>query len=246
MPDIIRRKKAFSLCLDLLFPPRCPVCHGIAPWGKEICPECVKKLPYVTGKRCRKCGKPVEPYETLCDDCRRMSHFYDEGIGLFLYDETMRETMAYLKYKGRKEYGRALGELLADAVPDLIHRWNPDVIVPVPVHPDRLRERGYNQAEEIAKPLAARYCLPVRNDLVVRQGKTVAMKKLSREERMENMRRAFSVSAEEKVPKKILIIDDIYTTGATVDAMSQLLLERGAVHVWFLTVCIGMGFMVRY
>lgn len=246
MPDLIRKKTLSGAVLDLIYPPHCPICHDLAPWGMDMCPECRKKLPYVTTKRCRKCGKPVESFETFCDDCRKVPHAYDEGMGLFLYDETMKETLVYLKYKGRKEYGRVLGRLLAEAVPDKIRLWKPDVIVPVPVHRDRLRTRGFNQAEVIARPIADRYGIPLENGLVVRTAKTVANKRLTRAERLVNMQKAFSVANGAHVPANVLIVDDIYTTGATIDAMSTCLRERGAKHVYFLTVCIGMGFMVRY
>ncbi|MEE3420459.1 MAG: ComF family protein [Lachnospiraceae bacterium] len=240
------KSKFYENVLDLVYPRRCPICHGIAPWGEDICPECREKLPFVTTKRCRKCGKPVEDFETLCDDCKATPHIYDEGMGLLLYNETMRDTMAYLKFKGRREYGAVLGRVLAASVPDKIRRWQPDAVVPVPVHRDKLISRGYNQAEEIARPLAERYGIPLRTDLVVRREKTAAMKALNKKERFQNLKGAFAVPDGVRVPPRILIVDDIYTTGATIDAMSAVLIDNGAAHVYFLTVCIGMGFMVRY
>ena len=99
--------------LDLLFPPRCPVCHGLAPVGEDFCPGCREKLPVIRTRRCRKCGKPVPAGESLCEACREGGYLFDEGLGLCLYAGSMKKTMSYLKYRGRAEYGRKLGRVLA-------------------------------------------------------------------------------------------------------------------------------------
>ena len=91
--------KVTSFALDLLYPRRCPICHEPAPAGKKICPACRKKLPYIETKRCRKCGKPVEDREIMCEDCKKTEHVYTAGIGVFRYDETMRGTISYYKFK---------------------------------------------------------------------------------------------------------------------------------------------------
>jgi ComF family protein len=247
MPDIRRALKDTGReVLQILYPAHCPICHGIAPYHEAICPECRKKLPYIRGKRCRLCGKPVEDSEIYCDDCQKIRHFYQEGMGIFLYDDVMRETMSYLKYKHRKEYGRILGELVYEAAREKIRIWNPQAIIPVPMHKSKMETRGYNQAEEIARPIAERFGVPLCTDLLFRREKTAAMKDLSAVERRDNMRHAFAVSDKNAVPKRILLVDDIYTTGATIDACAEALRAAGAGQITFLTVCIGMGFMVRY
>lgn len=232
--------------LGILYPARCPICHGIAPYHQEICPECKEKLPYIKGKRCRICGKPVEDSEILCDDCQKIRHLYNEGIGVFLYDDVMRETMSYLKYKNRREYGRVLGNLVFEETKEKIRIWDPDMVIPVPMHPKKEAVRGYNQAREIALPIAERAGIPLRTDLLRRTEQTAAMKNLTAKERRENLVHAFSVEAGRTVPERILLVDDIYTTGATIDACAASLRASGAVRITFLTVCIGMGFMVRY
>lgn len=231
--------------LQILYPARCPVCHDIAPWHEEICPECRKKLPYVTTKRCRICGKPVEDSEILCDDCQKIRHSYEEGIGVFLYDDVMRETMSYLKYKHRREYGRVLGNLVFEYAREKIRLWQPEAVVPVPMYKKKMEERGYNQAEEIARPIAERSGIPLRTDLLFRTHKTEAMKNLTAVQRRQNLTHAFSTCSG-RMPKRILLVDDIYTTGATIDACAAALKAAGTARIYFLTVCIGMGFMVRY
>lgn len=236
-----------SFLLDLLYPPRCPVCDGILPWREKICPECRQKLPYVPGKRCRKCGKPVEDFEILCDDCRKTPHSYDEGRGVFLYNDVMKQTMIRLKYKHRREYGRTLGELVFEAERTAVMRWRPEAVVPVPIHRKKLDTRGYNQAEEIARPIAEAAGVPLLTDLLIRTRQTEAMKSLSPEERRQNLTGAFALGKEtKKLPERVILVDDIYTTGATIDACAQVLKQAGTRHVFFLAVCIGQGFMVRY
>lgn len=241
-------REAGTMTLDLLYPRRCPICHGIAPYGSRICPECRRKIPYIVTKRCLKCGKPVEEGMNFCDDCLKTPHSYTEGVGVFLYDDTMRQSIAELKYRGRPEYGEVLGDLVFGEMEEKIAYWKPDVIVPIPLHPDRLAKRGYNQAELIAGRIAERSGVPMESGLLARRNATRVMKKLDAKERKSNMSRAFEVpqNAKVQVPPKVLLVDDIYTTGSTIDAASEALLAAGARYVFFLTVCIGGGFMVRY
>lgn len=236
-----------TLLLDLLYPPRCPVCDGIAPWNDPICPECREKLPYVPGKRCIKCGKPVEPFENLCDDCRKLPHVYDEGRGVFLYNDVMKQTMIRLKYKKRREYGKTLGRLVFEAERKTITGWHPEAVVPVPIYKKKLEMRGYNQAEEIARPIAEGAGVPLLSNLLVRVRQTEAMKSLTAVERRKNLTDAFALGMHLRRPlQSVILVDDIYTTGATIDACAQVLKRAGTGHIYFLAVCIGQGFMVRY
>ncbi|MBQ6377058.1 MAG: ComF family protein [Lachnospiraceae bacterium] len=232
--------------MDLLYPPRCPVCGGIAAKGERVCPACREKLPRIEGPRCVKCSKPVEDGVLLCDDCRGKDHAYDCGFAAFLYDDVMREIISDCKYRGRREYCRTLGVLLFEVSGQFISGRRPDVIVPVPLHPHRLAKRTFNQAEEIAASFGLMAQIAVEPRLLWRVQETGAMKKLSAGERTGNLRGAFLVPDGEEVPERVLLVDDIYTTGNTVDAAAHALKERGARRVDFLTVCIGSGFMVRY
>lgn len=235
--------------LDLLFPPRCPVCHGLAPAGEDLCPGCREKLPVIRTHRCRKCGRPVPAGESLCEACREGGHLFDEGLGLCLYDDTMKKTMSYLKYRGRAEYGRKLGRVLAEEEAERIAVWRPAAVVPVPVHPARLRSRGYNQAELIAGGVSEVCGIPLRTDLIFRKKETAAMKNLSADERKEALADAFAVVKDRKeagVPGRALLVDDIYTTGATLDACAHVLRGLGVRCVYFLTVCTGGGYLSRF
>ena len=242
----MRSKKGFTdLALDLLYPRRCPVCGQTAPFGRKICPQCRRRLPVIETRRCRKCGKPVEDFDALCPDCEKTEHLYDRGLGIYRYDETMRRAMAELKYKGRLEYGEAFGELLYENARSELMLWKPDCLIPIPLHPARERERGYNQAEVISRALAAKSGIPVRTDILFRTLDTDRMKELTAKERMYNMMRAFTAEKQDTVRRAVLI-DDIYTTGTTMDAASAALRQAGIDEIYFLAVCIGAGFMVSY
>lgn len=232
--------------LNVLYPARCPVCDRPAPFGTDICPDCLMRLPVIGTRRCAKCGKPVEDFEKYCEDCAKNPPVYTCGLGIFLYDEQMKRTMALLKYKGRREYGAVLGRLVYERARGELLRWRPQIIVPVPIHPERKKARGYNQAEEIARPIAALSGIRLSPELLVRRERTGPMKKLSRAERFSNMRNAIAVRPGAFVPDRVLVVDDIYTTGATVNAAAGALRDAGARQIYFLSVCIGAGFMVTY
>ena len=225
---------------DLLFPRRCPVCGGIPPDFARICPECVNRLPWIRGKRCLKCGKPVEDAEVLCSDCMLRPHDFDRGTGIFLYEDVMREAVSGLKYRGRKEYGETLGLLMGRCALPCIREWKAGALIPVPVHRSRLAARGYNQAEVLAEGISRVTGLPVL-DCLMRTEKTTAMKKLTREERKRAVGKAMALKPGKRVPERVIIVDDIYTTGATVDSCAAVLRSGGAGRVFFITLAIGGG-----
>ena len=240
------KHKLPNLLTDLLYPPRCPICGQPAPFGLKICPECRLRLPVIESKRCRKCGKPIEDFEVFCPDCAKEEHLYDRGLGIFMYDETMKRAISELKYKGRREYGEAFGDLLYENARSELMYWKPDCLIPIPLHPARARERGYNQALIISEALSARCGIPTRSDILVRTMETDRMKELSAKDRMNNLMRAFSASGDCRGVRRAVLIDDIYTTGATIDAASAVLRRAGIDEIYFLAVCIGGGFMVSY
>lgn len=167
------------------------------------------------------------------------------GGAVLLYTGQMQESMARFKQGGRAEYGKVYGRLLWDAKREWLQRIREPVLVPVPVHSKRYRKRGYNQAEEIAKEMARLSGLPMRSDLLVRVKHTAPQKELSKRERSRNLQGAFRCRADYRKlclqGKCAIIIDDIYTTGSTVEACSQTLLQAGFDKVYFLCVCIGKG-----
>ena len=226
--------------LNILYPERCPVCHNILRGKGKVCPPCGKKLPYTKEPRCQKCGKEIEKTEVeYCRDCQRFSHAFDKGRGVFVYEQTMRKSISMFKYHNRREYAAFYAEEMYRRCSNFLKNCNPEVIVPIPIHKQKRRKRGFNQAELVAKELGKLLKLPVDTDCLVRFEKTTPQKELTRRERKENLKRAFRIGKLRKPYERVLIIDDIYTTGATIDAVCEILRENRVKNLFFLTICVG-------
>lgn len=226
--------------VDLFFPQVCPFCERIMDYKKGlVCTSCIQVLPFIE-TRCGKCGKSISEQDEICDDCRKTKHAFEEGRAVFKYEGTIAQSLLNYKYNGRRSYGTVYAMWIEKCLGDWIRSVNPDVIIPVPIHKKRLRERTYNQAEIIGKELAKRLALPFDANYVYRKKNTSPQKKLSALERMRNMQDAFVIKDSNLKNKTILIVDDIYTTGLTMDAMAGVLMNAGAKKVFFVTVSAGV------
>lgn len=232
-----------KILLDMIYPKRCPVCGGIAAEKSAgICPECANKLTFVKEPYCLKCGKPIEDEsEEYCSDCKKKKHFYKEGRAVLVYDEYSSKSIYGFKYNGRREYARYYGKIIVSALSDKIKSWNPDVIIPVPVHSSKMKERGYNQAALIAKEVSKALSIPYNDSLIMRKTATRVQKNLGGNEREINLKKAFIVRENSVKLKSVLVVDDIYTTGSTIDAIAQCLMGAGIGEVYFVTLAIGRG-----
>ena len=236
-----------EILLDAMYPRRCPVCGEIVmPAGHLICPGCVGKLSWISGPVCKKCGKPVNTRETeYCPDCLRRPGDFEYGIALCCYDDVTRASMAKIKYQGRREYLDFYGAAMAARLGKKILNMRPDVLVPVPVHPARRRRRGFNQAEILAQRLSERLeevsgvRIPVESAWLLRTKKTLPQKELSPGERRKNLEQAFAPGAIPKDARSVVLIDDIYTTGSTVQACTKVLKNAGIQKVYTAVICIG-------
>ena len=229
---------------DWIYPRRCALCDGVLGKGERyVCSLCRGDLPQpVEEPRCMRCGKPLtDPEKEFCFDCGHYEQSFERGRGIFLYQGRIRESMMRFKFRGRKEYGAFFGGMMLLYGRDFLLQVRPQVIIPVPVHWRKLRTRGYNQAEVLAEIISSGLSIPLRTDLVLRKKFTVAQKKLNRKERKENLKRAFVVLPEAGRYERILLVDDIYTTGSTVNAIAGKLKEQGAGQIYVLTACIGGG-----
>ena len=230
-----------NLLLDFIFPQRCFVCDEILPWGKsELCEVCREKIQYNSGAVCFKCGKPVKEEEEYCYDCRRKSHLFVQGVALFPY-EYIRKSLYRYKYLGRQEYAAGYAKHMAYYLRQKQMQWKPDALIPVPLHRKKRKKRGYNQAELIARELGRYWNIPVITNLVIRTKNTRPMKEIDGTERQNNLKKAFKLGKNDVKLNTIIIIDDIYTTGSTIDAVSKVCLEAGIRNVYFMTVSIGYG-----
>ncbi|MFV0239039.1 MAG: double zinc ribbon domain-containing protein [Lacrimispora sphenoides] len=232
-----------SYFVDLLFPRRCPVCDEIVmPKGGLICPECVKKLSFVKNPVCKRCGKEVISTDMeYCFDCVRHKRTFEYGRALLNYDETAGSSMAKIKYKNKREYLDFYGEAIYVRYGKLIRRMEADVLVPVPVHPSRKKERGFNQAEILARRIGEHLGLAVCPSMLVRNKKTMPQKGLDPAGRLKNLEEAFSAGNMIGGVEGVILVDDIYTTGSTIEACTRALKKAGIKRVYFLAICIGRG-----
>lgn len=242
---MIKIRKQMKNVWDMIFPVRCPVCDKPVPYYERkegICGNCRKKLPIILNNRCYKCGRSIGKEEQeLCQDCRTKGkvHFYTRGLSLCSYNDIMRESIYRMKYGGRKEYADAYGRLMAKQFCGAVKRAGVDGIIPVPLHPKRKNQRGYNQAAVLARAFGEEAGIKVYEDYVARIIHTPPMKSLSAQERQNNLKRAFKIGQNDVKLKVTIVIDDIYTTGSTIDAVAKVLIEAGVLRVYFITLAIG-------
>lgn len=228
----------FSKILDYLYPPRCPVCDRIC--GKGICDPCRQKLVYIKEDFCLKCGKPLsDSRQEYCADCRKRKHAYLQGRALFSYQGVIRKSLYRLKYANKREYAHYYGEEMAKHLGKWILQKKITKIVPIPLHPARKRQRGYNQAALLARSIGLSMDIPVDEHLLYRVKKTVPQKELTGQERKVNLNGAFAVRRSIRPGERILLVDDIYTTGSTVDAAAECLMRAGSSRIYVITTAIG-------
>ena len=227
---------------DLLFPRRCPVCGGVAmPKGRLICPACLKQLSFVSSPACMKCGKEIGSRDQeYCADCIRRKKSFTRGFALLNYDSRAAVSMAAVKYHNKREYLDFYARAAALRFEKQFRQAGIQVIVPVPVHASRLKTRGFNQAAVLAEKLSAELGIPWE-ELLIRVKKTDPQKSLGSAERLKKLRGAFEAEQEAGKWERVLLVDDIYTTGSTAEICSRALLKTGVKQVFVFAVCIGHG-----
>ena len=226
---------------NAVYPRRCPACHdAVRPFGAVICEGCADRFVYVREPVCVRCGKELADGDgQICEGCRRIDNGLSGGVALFHYNDTARASMAKFKYEGRCEYADLYAQELLARYREKILCWKPRLIVPVPIHKSRLKERGYNQAAEVALRLGKALDIPVDQTLLLRKKKTAAQKELGAGERAENLRGAFAASRRAEGIESILLVDDIFTTGLTMKNCAEALKAAGVKKVYGCSVCIS-------
>ena len=218
-----------------LYPPYCLLCSRPSRSRHELCQHCQRDLPW-NRHACPRCALPMpaESDAPLCGRCLKSPPPWDSAYSPLIYDWPLDRLLQGFKFQSELATGRLLGELLADFLA-ASPAPRPDVLVPVPLHSARLRERGFNQALELTRPVSRRLHLHPDNLLCVRRINTAAQSKLDAQDRQRNLRDAFEV-CRPVTGAHVAILDDVITTGATVAALSKALREAGAarVTVWSL------------
>ncbi|MEZ5465988.1 MAG: ComF family protein [Lysobacteraceae bacterium] len=215
----------------LILPPRCLLCGQPGHDQRDLCAACAGELP-MNRSACGRCGIPLPTPAEACGDCLEKPPIFDATHALFRYAAPVDVLLMRLKFNGDLAAGRVLGELFADALlAERVKRGGIDALLPVPLHPRRLGERGYNQSLELARPLAKRSGLPILGDALRRRNHTAAQTGLDRKARQNNLRGAFEWTGNAAPPSRIALIDDTMTTGSTVAECARVLKRAGAEHV---------------
>ena len=232
-------KKKAEILLDMIYTKKCPMCHKILKEKNSlVCPDCFQKAIPMKEPLCMKCGRPVRMEEEYCQDCRSGVHHFTEGRSIFPYAEIWRQSLVRFKYYGCREYGDFYAKAISIYGRKYLERWKPQLIVPVPLHSRKKRMRGFNQAAYLAERVSRFTGIPWSDNLVIKIRNTKSQKKLNASQRKKNLRNAYLVTR--KITGfSVLVVDDVYTTGSTMDAMAMCLQGAGAKDVYFLTVCAG-------
>lgn len=212
--------------LGWLLPPRCVVCGDAGMPGRDLCAACHADLPW-QGPACTCCALPL-PTTGICGHCLQQPSPLDAVYAAFDYAFPLDRLLPRLKFHADFACGRVLAQCMAERFAALPR---PAAIVPVPLHPSRLRSRGYDQALELAKPIARALALPLLVDVLQRCRPTLAQSRLDANARQRNLRGAFIATTTTRLPAHIVLLDDVMTTGATLHAAAQALRHAGVARV---------------
>ena len=208
-----------------------------------FCRSCWDGIQPLQGPCCPRCGRPFRSSYALqyspnhaCGACRIDPPAYTRAWSLYLYESPLQEAVRLFKYNMKVSLADALGALMTQAMLEPVH-IDVDVIIPVPLHPTRLRTRQYNQSLLLADRVSRARHIPLSYDNLIRTRETAPQTELSRAVRLKNLRRAFAVRRpEDIVGKRVLIIDDVFTTGTTVNECAKILRKAGAADVYVCTL----------
>lgn len=219
-------RSTFSGLLKFILPASCAACHTA---GTPFCENCYQKLEWIEPPVCEHCGHSISREAALCASCRQALSTTCSIRAVVRFAGPIRPAIHALKY-GKQ---RGVAESLATIMIRGWKEWGSsvDIVLPIPLHVERYRMRGFNQSAEIAKPFAAAFQLPLNTNVIYRKTQTRPQVGLRKQARLENVRDAFYANSADVAGKKILLIDDVCTTGATLSAAADVLYQAGAVSV---------------
>ena len=245
-------KKIYEEAMEWIFPSDiyCICCGSLTGRGSlySLCDLCFKDIHWITGRTCTVCGKALEDQfrGRLCYNCMGREHRFRQGVSCMTYGLKERQMILDFKYNKKGYMGVKFGDILADRLCACAeqepHLLEADVILPVPIHKQRMRERGFNQSAVMARRLGQLTGIPVNESVLIRKKNTKLLRSMDPVSRDAAMRGAFEVTSGHKKDIKgmsILLLDDIMTTGATLDACAGVLLEAGAEAVDVITLASG-------
>ena len=232
---------------EILYPPECPVCQKLLTADEKgqihVHQSCYRRLKRIKSPMCMKCGKPViSRQQEYCFDCMHQKRSFESGHGLWLYDACSSASIFAYKYNRKREYALFYAQSLLHFYGEWIRSLRVQQIIPVPISVQKLRERGFNQAGLLAEHLGEKLEIPVNTHGLVRIHGTTPQKELGKIERRQNLEKAFRAGEGLGGIRRVLLVDDIYTTGSTIEYCTRALQAAGVEKVWFITLCIGGPF----
>lgn len=219
-----------NIIQDFWLPPTCLLCNSPGHNRWDICYDCYTELPWLR-RACLQCAITLpedSPLDIPCGECQQRPPAFDQTSAVFKHEQAIRYLITHLKFNAQFKHARLLGLLLAEALAQAPAR--PEAIIPMPLHPKRFQERGFNQSIEIAHTVAKQLQLPLYLNYCVRHRNTPHQTNLTRTERLKNMHNSFSVR--KPIPAQhVAILDDVMTTGSTLNELAVVLKNAGVQRV---------------
>lgn len=219
---------------NFLFPHTCLLCREKSDLNMDLCAPCKNDLPFMP-HACRYCAMPIAEGAEVCGECLKKTPIIDDMFALFSYEAPIAKLITSLKFQQHLTSSRLLGELMAEKLIAHLPKIDfvPQCIIPVPLHPRRLLMRGFNQAVELARPIAKQLPLPLEINACLRVKHTAPQTSLPAKQRQRNLKQAFAVNSDFKY-QSVAIVDDVFTTGGTVLELAKCLKKTGVqqIAVW--------------
>lgn len=220
-----------AILQKILLPYFCVCCRQRSDQESDLCRACMIALPYSLSA-CQQCARPMPPSQTtvrICGACLSKPPHFDHTYACFDYRSPIKKWISQLKFQQQLCYARILSDLMHQSA---LHWPTADVLIPVPLHAKRLRKRGFNQALELAKPISKQLAMPIDNSSCRRIRDTAAQSSLSANRRQHNVKNAFITTS--AIEGHVIIIDDVITTGHTVNELSRVIRQAGAkrIDIW--------------
>jgi ComF family protein len=236
-------RRGLETAVDLLYPPHCAVCETSIETGEWLCSPCTINVQRINKPRCENCSHPFHGLagnHFVCPNCEGQPFHFEFAVAVMKAGGTTRELIHRFKYAKEQRLAVLLGDWLADAFTDSRFNSFPvDLVVPVPLHAARQREREYNQSELLARHVAKIRKIPF-SDVLRRSRFTNTQTQFDRRERMRNLRDAFKLRNNASVDQlRIVLVDDVLTTGSTLDECARVLIDAGAARVCAIAVARG-------
>lgn len=234
-PNLLHQ--SIETAITFIYPSQCKVCEAHLSLDAKpyICKSCWKDIDYINPPWCEICGLPNN--ENLCDACASQPPRYGKLRAIAVYEKTLQQAIHLFKFEKRTSLKHALIQLIVNNIPSDLNLKDYDYVLPIPIHKKRLRERGFNQSLLLAEGLAKATDIKVTKDTLIRRKNTSPQSSLNKEERQTNIIGAFELKNPSNIQsKQILVLDDVYTTGATVREVVNILWDADPIEIDVLTL----------